>query len=112
LRSEAIPATNDEPVKVVVGHSFDELVKNTTADVLVEFYAPWCGHCKSLAPIYDALAKKLLVNKNIVIAKLDATGNDVPGVNVESFPTIKLFLNGKKSEPLDFAGDRTEEAML
>lgn len=57
LKSEDIPEKNDEPVKVVVGKNFDDLVKNSSADVLLEFYAPWCGHCKALAPKYDNVAK-------------------------------------------------------
>ncbi len=48
---------------------------DSTKDVLVEYYAPWCGHCKSLAPIYDEVAKKLSNNPNIIIAKMDSTGN-------------------------------------
>lgn len=85
---------------------------NSTADVLVEFYAPWCGHCKQLAPIYDAVAKKLLVNKNIVIAKVDSTLNEVPSVSIKGFPTIKFFPNGSKNAPVDFEGDRSEEGIL
>lgn len=112
MKSEDIPATNDEPVKVLVGKSFDDLVINSNKDVLVEFYAPWCGHCKQLAPIYDAVAKKLSHNHNIVIAKIDSTANEVPGVNIRGFPTIKFYQNGKKSTPLDFEGDRTEEGIL
>lgn len=77
MKTEEIPATNDEPVKIIVGKNFKDLVVNNDADVLVEFYAPWCGHCKQLAPIYDTLAKKLLVNSKIVIAKCDSTANEV-----------------------------------
>jgi thiol-disulfide isomerase/thioredoxin len=40
----------------LVGKSFDEIVYDEKHDVLVEFYAPWCGHCKSLAPKYEELA--------------------------------------------------------
>jgi len=57
MKSEPIPATNDEPVKVIVGKNFDEIVMNSPHDVLLMFYAPWCGHCKTLHPIYDVVAK-------------------------------------------------------
>jgi thiol-disulfide isomerase/thioredoxin len=77
LKSEEVPASNDEPVKVIVGKSFEEIALDESKDVLVEFYAPWCGHCKALAPKYDELAKKLAWNKNLVIAKMDSTLNEV-----------------------------------
>ena len=57
--------------------NFDAKIGNHDV-ALVEFYAPWCGHCKSLAPKYDELAKTLSKEKDIVIAKMDATANDVP----------------------------------
>jgi len=57
-----------------------------------------------LAPIYSALADKLSVNSNIVIAKSDATANEMTGVTVESFPTIKFWPANKKTEPVDYTG--------
>ena len=53
FRSEAIPETNDEPVKVVVGKTFNDIVMDSTKDVLIEFYAPWCGHCKQVEIIIN-----------------------------------------------------------
>jgi len=85
------------------------LVINNDKDVLLEFYAPWCGHCKTLAPKYEAAASKLASNKNILIAKIDATANEVPGVNIKGFPTIKFYPGNKKSSaPIDFEGEREE----
>jgi protein disulfide-isomerase A1 len=57
VKSEEIPASNDGPVKVVVGKSFESIVMDTTKDVLIEFYAPWCGHCKNLTPKYEKLGE-------------------------------------------------------
>lgn len=109
LKSEEIPETQEGDVVVLVGKNFDKIVLDDTKDVLVEFYAPWCGHCKKLTPIYDELAKNLKHNSNLVIAKMDATANEVESVSVQGFPTIKFWPAGKKSAPQDFNGDRTVE---
>jgi len=107
LKSEPIPAKNDEDVFVLVGKQFNEIVFDKTKDVLVEFYSPTCGHCKKLVPIYDELAYSLKRNKNLIIAKIDATANEVENMNVKSFPTIKFWPAGDKSKHIDFKGDRT-----
>lgn len=96
MKSEEIPEKNDGPVKILVGKNFEDEVINNNKDVLVKFYAPWCGHCKTLAPKWEAAAEKLKHNKNIVIAKIDSTANEVPQVTIRGFPTIKFFPNGKK----------------
>lgn len=54
-------------------------------DVLVEFYAPWCGHCKALAPKYDELAEKFEGVSSVVISKIDATENEVDVEGVSRF---------------------------
>jgi len=109
LKSEPLPEGNDEPgkVKIVVAKNFDEIVNDESKDVLIEFYAPWCGHCKSLAPKYDELAEKLKDEPNIVIAKMDATANDVPSnYEVKGFPTIYFASKGNKDSPKSYEGGR------
>merc|ERR1712172_193111 len=107
--SEEIPEDWDkEPVKVLVGKNFHDVAMDVNKDVLVEFYAPWCGHCKQLAPIWDKLGEKYADNENIVIAKMDSTANELEEVKVQGFPTIKLFKKGT-NEIVDYNGDRTVE---
>ena len=81
-------------------------------DVFIEMYAPWCGHCKQLEPIYKNLAKDLKSEKNLVIAKIDATANDVPeNFSVEGFPTIYFAPSNSKEKPLKYEGGRTLKEM-
>jgi protein disulfide-isomerase A1 len=111
-KSEPIPESNDGPVKVVVGKQFEEIVFDKTKDVLLEFYAPWCGHCQKLVPIYDELGTSFKDSKNVVIAKIDATANSYPeSISVRGFPTIMLFPAGDKENPIPYEGDRTFDAM-
>jgi protein disulfide-isomerase A1 len=95
----------------VVAKNYEDVVINNDKDVLVEFYAPWCGHCKALAPKYEELAAMYAseeFSKLVTVAKVDATTNDVPD-EIQGFPTIKLFAAGKKDSPIDYSGSRTVE---
>jgi len=108
LMSEEIPADWDaSPVKILVGKNFDLVAKDPTKNVLVEFYAPWCGHCKQLAPIWDELGAKFEETPDIVVAKMDSTANELEDVKVHSFPTIKYFPAGTDGKAIDYNGERT-----
>jgi len=111
LMSEEIPEDWDkEAVKVLVGKNFNDVAMDTSKDVLVEFYAPWCGHCKSLEPIYNQLGEKFKDNAEIVVAKMDSTANEVEQVKVQGFPTLKLFKKGD-NKIIDYNGERTLEGL-
>merc|ERR1712243_313206 len=112
LMSEEIPEDWDkEGVKVLVGKNFHEVAMNTEKDVLVEFYAPWCGHCKQLAPIWDELGEKFKDSETVVVAKMDSTTNELEDVQVQGFPTIKLFRKGD-NKVIDYNGDRTVDGFV
>ncbi|XP_057446025.1 protein disulfide-isomerase-like [Lotus japonicus] len=112
VKSEPIPETNNEPVKVVVGDSLQDVVFKSGKNVLLEFYAPWCGHCKSLAPILDEVAVSYQNDADIVIAKFDATANDVPteSFEVQGYPTLYFISSSGKISPYD--GGRTKEDII
>ncbi|KAJ2784098.1 protein disulfide-isomerase precursor [Coemansia javaensis] len=114
-KSEPVPETNDGNVFVLVSDQFKEVVFDKTKDVLVEFYAPWCGHCKSLAPVYDRLGAALKGNENLVIAKMDAVANDVPSsepsLQVYGFPTI-VFIRAEDNAIVEYTGNRSIESLV
>ena len=56
-----------------------------------------CGHCKKLDPIWTKLGKHFASNDDVIIAKMDGTGNEVDGLNVRGFPTIKFYPKGAKT---------------
>ena len=110
VKSEPIPETQDEAVVKLVGDSWTTVIDGTR-DVLVEQYAPWCGHCKNLAPTYLELAESLKDVKTLVIAKMDATVNDAPSdYKARSFPTIHFFPAGKPG--MVYKGGRTKQDFI
>lgn len=113
LKSEPVPEDNSGGVKTVVAKNFDEIVNDDSKDVLIEFYAPWCGHCKQLEPKLAELGEKLIDESGLTIAKMDATANDVPKpYEVQGFPTIYYKPKGSKNNPKKYNGGREVDDFL
>ncbi|KAH9951589.1 protein disulfide isomerase [Amylocystis lapponica] len=115
LKSQPVPATQDESVFNLVGKQFEEVVFDDEKDVFVEFYASWCGHCKRLKPTWDSLGDRYAeVKDRITIAKLEATENDLPPsvpFRIGGFPTLKFKKAGSRSF-IDYDGDRSLEGLI
>lgn len=98
---------------MVVGETFDSVVKDETKNVMIFFYAPWCTHCKKFKPKYEEIAKKYANEEDLVIAKIDATANDWDKYHyaVKSYPTVYLAKKKIKDVPFRFFGERTVEGL-
>lgn len=80
--------------------------------IFVDFYAPWCGHCKHLAPQLDKAAAALAGSKNpVVIAKVDADKYTrlASKYDIDGFPTLKIFMHGV---PTDYYGPRKADLIV
>jgi protein disulfide-isomerase A6 len=86
-------------VVVLSPDNFDSVVLDATKEVFVEFYAPWCGHCKRLTPIWEKLSSVFKNDKDVVIANLDADAHKDLGsrYGVTGFPTLIHFSKTDKS---------------
>ncbi len=109
LKSEEIPAESSDPLKIIVGKNFQQAVIDSNDDVLMKFYAPWCGHCKKIAPTWEQLAQEFKDVPGLVIAKFDATANEVDGLEIRGYPTLKFYPRGNKQNPVDYDGGREFE---
>jgi len=106
VKSQDEPKEAEEDnVVVLTANNFENNVKGK--NVLVFFYAPWCGHCKSAKPEYEKL-KNTLNRDDVVVAKFDATENDIPHskCDVQGFPTFYFFKAGDYENPVAYNGGR------
>ncbi|CAH9075996.1 unnamed protein product [Cuscuta epithymum] len=92
-------AATPSNVVVLTAENFDEIVLNEKKNVLVEFYAPWCGHCKQLAPTYEKVATAFKLDEDVVIANLDSDKfkDLAEKYGVSGYPTLKFFPKSNKA---------------
>ena len=75
--------------------NFEEVVLKSDEPVLVDMYAPWCGPCRSIAPILEELSKEYTETVKIVKCNVDENPNIAVKYKVRSIPTVLYFKNGQ-----------------
>ncbi|TGJ82059.1 hypothetical protein E0Z10_g6701 [Xylaria hypoxylon] len=110
--------TKSSPVVQVDAKNYDRLIAKSNYTSVVEFYAPWCGHCKNLKPAYEKAAKNLDGLAKVAAVNCDEDENKqlCSMMGVQGFPTLKIVRPGKKrgSKPVveDYQGERSAKAIV
>lgn len=112
LKSAPIPENDNAAVKTLVGNNYKSVIFGDDREYLVKIYAPWCGHCKTIAPHFVAAATALSANPNVVLAEFDGTLNEVEGVEITGYPTILWYPKDKTAEPIKYNGERDTEGII
>ncbi|ROV99734.1 hypothetical protein VSDG_03134 [Cytospora chrysosperma] len=120
----ALPAVNaaglytkSSPVVQIDAKNYDSLIAKSNYTSIVEFYAPWCGHCQNLKPAYEKAAKNLEGLAKVAAINCDDDDNKpfCGSMGVQGFPTLKIIRPGpKKGRPVveDYQGQRSAKAIV
>ncbi|XP_058113908.1 protein disulfide isomerase-like 1-6 isoform X1 [Magnolia sinica] len=87
-------------VQAVVGRSFDAVVLNSPENVLLEVYTPWCMTCEKMSKEIEKLATHFKGVDNLLFARIDASSNEHPKLQINDFPTVLFYPSGNKSNPI------------
>ncbi|TKA83764.1 hypothetical protein B0A55_00068 [Friedmanniomyces simplex] len=105
------------PVLQLDSRAYRSLIEQSNHTSIIEFYAPWCGHCKNLQPAYEKAAKSLSGLAKVAAVNCDAEENKpfCGSMGVQGFPTLKIVRPGKKvGKPMveDYRGERTAKGIV
>ena len=92
--------------------NFEDLVINSDVPVLVDFWAPWCGPCRAVAPLLEELAGEYAERAKVVKVNVDEEQQVASTLGIRAIPTIMLFSGGKQKASVVGAQPKTELAQM
>ncbi len=85
-------------VKELSDHDFETEVLHSTEPVLIDFWAPWCGPCRMIAPVVEELARENLPGLKVAKINIDNSPNTAAAYGVSSIPTLMIFKGGEVAD--------------
>ncbi|XP_022848417.1 protein disulfide isomerase-like 1-6 [Olea europaea var. sylvestris] len=100
-KSQPVPDNKNATILTVVGKTFDELVLHSPKNILLEVHIPWCINCETTSKQMEKLAKHFEGLENLIFARIDASTNEHPHLQVEDYPTLLFYPASDKSNPIN-----------
>ncbi|CAJ1955232.1 unnamed protein product [Sphenostylis stenocarpa] len=100
FKSQPIPDNTEASVHVIVGKTFDDEILSSKKDVLLEVFTPWCINCEATRKQVEKLAKHYKGSSNLIFARIDASMNEHPSLQVNDYPTLLLYRADDKANPI------------
>lgn len=99
-KSQDIPNNKGADILTVVGKTFDDLVLSNSKNIILEIHTPWCLNCETTTKQVEKLAKHFKGLENLVFARIDASVNEHPKLEVDDYPTLLFYPVNNKSNPI------------
>ncbi|KAF8407053.1 hypothetical protein HHK36_006178 [Tetracentron sinense] len=97
---EPIPDNNGTTIQTIVGRTFNDLVLSSPHNVLLEVHTPWCINCETTSKQIKKLAKHFKSLNNLIFARIDASANEHPKLQIDDYPTLLFYPSSDKSNPI------------
>ncbi|GAB2228106.1 hypothetical protein Drorol1_Dr00009936 [Drosera rotundifolia] len=100
FRSQPVPDNENVSVRIVVGKTFDSEILGSLKNILLEVHSPWCMNCEATTKQVEKLAKHFKKYDDLVFARIDASANEHPKLQVTDFPVLLFYPAADKTNPI------------
>ncbi|KAA8541790.1 hypothetical protein F0562_022942 [Nyssa sinensis] len=101
-KSQPIPDDKESSIQTIVGKTFEDLVLSSSKNILLEVHTPWCINCEATSKQIEKLAKHFKGLDNLIFARIDASANEHPKLQIDDYPTLLFYPADDKSNPIKF----------